>query len=452
MKEASRDIGRLIDKFCLDQKVQKEELIEYMQLFADAKNKGNGVNIQKVEEFLKSKYDFRYNIVLGNMEAKNKNQADYCEMDDRVYWTMFHKLDRTGLRIAENRLRGMLTSEDFSSDYHPFQEYINGLPEWDQKKDYIKEFISQVKLEDESKRAYFEECFKRWCIAAVVGWYVDTPDEYFVNQTCLVFVGNQGVQKTTWFGHLVPKNMRLKYYKKGYKELNRNDKEAGLPLATRMIINLDELQSMNKADIEDIKSVITESQIDLRRAYGRMYTFLKRRASFVASINKEEFLSDITGTRRFLTFFVDGITQNESLNIDNVYAQAFYLFKKGEKYWFDKDEIVVIEKENDRFKLKTMVEEMLIKTYRVPAKEDFDMNDYDRITATDAAHAFAQAEPRLNLNNSVIREIGTIFKARGFQKKIYRVNGSPIHLWLVKKVEKQNITELDGSVVNDSLI
>jgi predicted P-loop ATPase len=451
-RDAKRDIGRLIDKFCLNEKVLKEELIDYLQLFVEANSKGNGVNINKVEKFLKDRYDFRYNLVLGNMEVKNKSQADYCEMDDRVYWTMFHKLDKGGLRIAENRLRGMLISEEFSDDYHPFKEYLSALPEWDKKTDHIKEFIAQVKLEDESKRAYLEECFKRWCIGAVCGWWEDEPDEYLVNQTCLVFVGNQGVKKTTWFRRLVPKHLRMKYYKNGYRELGRNDKEAELPLATRMVINLDELQAMNKADIEDIKSIITKAQVDLRRAYGRMYTFLKRRASFVASINREEFLSDITGTRRFLTFWTDSIKVDENLEIDNVYAQAFYLYKQKVKYWFDTDEIVEVEKENDRFKLKTLIEEMHIANYKVPSEKEMNLNEFDLVTASQASHHFATLEPRLNINNSVTREIGMIFRARGFQKKGVKENGSTIYKWIAKKTEKAEVTELDGSALkNDDL-
>jgi predicted P-loop ATPase len=453
VKEASRDIGRLIEKFCLNEKVLKEELIEYLQIFSDNNSKGGGVNIGKVEKFLNDRYDFRYNIVLGNMEVKLKSQSDYVEMDDRAYWTMYHKLDRTGLRIAENRLRGMLTSEDFSGDYHPLKEYINGLPEWDKKKDYIKEFITQIKLEDESKRPYLEECFKRWCIGAVVGWFEDEVDEYKVNQTCLVFVGNQGVKKTTWFGRLIPKHLRLKYYKNGYRELSRNDKEAELPLATKMIINLDELQSMNKADIEDIKNVITKAEVNLRRAYGRMYTYLKRRASFVASINREEFLSDITGTRRFLTFYVDSIAVNESLNVDNVYAQAFYLYKQKEKFWFDPDEIKEVEKENDRFKLKTLIEEMHIATYKVPSKEEINALQFDYVTSSQVSHLFAQLEPRLNINNSVTKEIGMIFKARGFEKKGVKENGTTIYKWKAKKMDKAVVTELDGSELkNDDFI
>jgi hypothetical protein len=448
--DGKRDIGRLIDKFCLNEKIQKEELLDYFQIYADLNDKKRAL-IHKVNDYLNKYYDFRYNVVIGGIEMKRKIDKEFKVLDDRLYWTLFSELEFKNMPIGENRFRALLTSEDFSGSYHPFKEYIYSLPEWDGKTDYLKEYISQVELEDESKRAYLEECWKRWSIAAVCGWCEDIPSPYYVNQTCIVFYSGQAKQKTTFFSTLVPDELKMQYYKVGFSELNRNDKEADLPLATKMIINLDEMEQYNKPELGEFKSKVTLAQISLRKAYGRMETNLKRRASFVGSLNKEEFLTDVTGTRRFLTFTIKYINIKD-FDINKCWAQAYALWKRGERYWFNTSEIEVIEKENSRYKSNSMIAEMLLRYYRLPTEEDSFMNSTKFLTATDIADNFAKLQPRLNLNNSVVREIGICLKEQGYQKEMKRMNGKPVYVWNVCPVEGRKLENMDGSEVKDTPI
>lgn len=447
-RDAKRDIGKLVDKFCLDHRVQREELLDYFQVYADLNDKKRAL-IHKVNDYLSKYYDFRYNIVIGGIEVKRKIDKEYKVMDDRMYWTLFSELEFKNMPIGENRFRALITSEDFSGSYHPFKEYIYSLEEWDGKTDYLKEFISQVELEDETKRKYFEECWKKWSMAAVVGWCEDTPTPYFVNQTCIVFYSGQAKQKTTFFSTLIPDELKMQYYKVGFAELNRNDKEADLPLATKMIINLDEMEQYNKPELGEFKSKITLAQISLRKAYGRMETNLKRRASFVGSLNKEEFLTDVTGTRRFLTFTIKYINIKD-YDINKCWAQAYALWKRGDRYWFTPDEIEKIESENSRYKSNSMIGDMLLRYYKQPDKDDLTNFSVEYLTATDIANYFAKEQPRLNLNNSVVREIGLCLKEQGYKKEMKRINGKPIYVWPVHKVEGRKLEDMDGNEIKDT--
>lgn len=112
----------------------------------------------------------------------------------------------------------------------------------------------------------------------------DTPDPYHINQVALILVSSgQGKHKTTWLGSIVPEILRLKYYYPS--SFNAHNKDHEKYLATKILINLDEMSSFNKTDIETMKSKITQPQVVLRLPYGRADIHVKRRASFCGSIN-----------------------------------------------------------------------------------------------------------------------------------------------------------------------
>ncbi|MBQ6985044.1 MAG: hypothetical protein IJQ20_09010, partial [Paludibacteraceae bacterium] len=82
-----------------------------------------------------------------------------------------------------------------------------------------------------------------------------------------------------------------------------------------------------------------------RAAYGYTKERRIRLASFCASGNKQEFLTDLTGNRRWLPFHTTSI-QNPfyiTLPYEQIYAQAKFLIDNGFQYWFDLDDIDVLE-------------------------------------------------------------------------------------------------------------
>ena len=119
-----------------------------------------------------------------------------------------------------------------------------------------------------------------------------------------------------------------------------------------------------------MKSVITASDVNERVAYGYTKERRVRLASFCASSNKREFLTDITGNRRWLPFEVETI-QNPFDTIilyDRLYAQARYLVQYGFNYWFDLDDINRIEEHNDAFRAQESEEQLLPILFDVPAE------------------------------------------------------------------------------------
>ena len=98
------------------------------------------------------------------------------------------------------------------------------------------------------------------------------------------------------------------------------DKDARILLCKNFLINLDELSSLAKKEINTLKSYFSKDQINERLPYDRKNTILPRISSFIGSTNRDTFLDDETGSVRWLCFQITGINWNyrQEINIDLV--------------------------------------------------------------------------------------------------------------------------------------
>ena len=208
-------------------------------------------------------------------------------------------------------------------------------------------------------------CFKKWFVAMVASWMRDEV----VNHQVLVLIGRQGIYKTTWLEHLIPPHLRAY----ACKLANSNDlnKDERLRIAEFGLISLDEIDSMNNRELNQLKSVITATDVNERAAYAYTKERRVRLASFCASGNRRDFLTDITGNRRWLPFEVESI-QNPfftTLPYERMYAQAWALAQDPLfSYGFDLDEIEVLEEHNQHFRDESNEEQLLPILFDVPAE------------------------------------------------------------------------------------
>ena len=208
-------------------------------------------------------------------------------------------------------------------------------------------------------------CFKKWFVAMVASWMKDEV----VNHQVLVLIGKQGIFKTTWLEHLIPPHLRAY----ACKLANSNDlnKDERLRIAEFGLISLDEIDSMNNRELNQLKSVITATDVNERAAYAYTKERRVRLASFCASGNRRDFLTDITGNRRWLPFEVESIQNpfNTILPYERMYAQAWALAQDPLfSYWFDLDEIEVLEQHNQYFRDESNEEQLLPILFDVPAE------------------------------------------------------------------------------------
>ncbi|WP_405378236.1 VapE domain-containing protein [Nonlabens sp. Asnod3-A02] len=182
-------------------------------------------------------------------------------------------------------------------------------------------------------------------------------NERITNQQVFIITGPQGCGKTTWIENLMPTKMRDYLYS---GKINPSSKDSTLLLAERLLVNMDELASLNHKNIEDFKELITKTKISERRVYGKYTNDYSRIASFAASSNHTDILTDSSGNRRFLVNETEvDIDCTVYENLDQFYAQAIHLYKSGFKYFFDTEDIVKIEKQNNNFRKFSPLENLL---------------------------------------------------------------------------------------------
>ena len=281
------------------------------------------------------------------------------------------------------------------------------------------ETIYSEQRERSEADAFWRACFKKWFVAMVASWMKDEV----VNHQVLVLIGKQGIYKTTWLEHLIPPHLRAY----ACKLANSNDlnKDERLRIAEFGLISLDEIDSMNNRELNQLKSIITATDVNERAAYAYTKERRVRLASFCASGNRRDFLTDITGNRRWLPFEVESI-QNPFTTIlpyERMYAQAWALAQDPFfSYWFDLDEIEVLEQHNQHFRDESNEEQLLPILFDVPAEGKGEF-----LTT-------AQISERLITYGNIkkpmaLSRLGMLLGAHGFQKKtigVQRLRG-----WLV---------------------
>ena len=375
----------------------------------DDEDKPKPTQIDRLELFLSTRYVFRHNMVSGKLEFQYFGKKKWHVMNDFIENSMLRECLKGRIKTNLSSLRNLLYS-DFCELYNPFEDYFFNLPSYDEKTDYILELANTITT---TKQELWQECFKKWMVA-MVGCVLD---DKVINHTVIVFSGKQGLGKTTWVEKLVPRKLK-EYLFSG--TINPNNKDTLVQLSECMLINLDELENLNRSEIGSLKEIITKTQIRMRKAYGHNNETMPRRASFAGSVNTAQFLNDSTGSRRFLCFEVENIQYQHEINIDNVLSQALYLFKTGFRHWFDQEEIKNITENNEQYQLRSPEEELLL-TWFEPCDRE---NATHYLNASQIAAKLAE-RAKITITDGTINKIGKALKKHNFTRLMRK--GSPVY-------------------------
>ncbi|WP_228464268.1 VapE domain-containing protein [Chryseobacterium indologenes] len=253
-----------------------------------------------------------------------------------------------------------------------------------------------------TKQDLWQVCFKKWFVAMVAC----VTNDKAINQTVIVFSGKQGVGKTTWIEKLIPKPLKDYMFS---ETINPNNKDTLIHLAECMLINLDELENLNRTEIGTLKELITKTHIRMRKAYGHNNETLPRRASFAGSVNTAQFLNDTTGSRRFLCFEVEHIEYTHNIDINLAYAQAKQLYKSGFRFWFNQEEIKEINQNNEQYQARSPEEDLLLTWFEIADRET--ANNF--INTTQIAAKLAE-KAKLNITDGTVMKLGKALKKHGY--------------------------------------
>lgn len=375
--------------------------------------------IDRLETFLDYRYNFRYNIVTGKLEYKTIKANLWKPITDFVENSILREILKAKVKCNINTLRNLLHS-DYCQQYDPFRDYFQGLETNEDEVDYIHQLANTVKT---TKQELWQICFKKWFVAMVAC----VTNEKAINQTVIVFSGKQGVGKTTWIERLIPRELK-EYMFSG--TINPNNKDTLIHLAECMLINLDELENLNRTEIGTLKELITKTHIRMRKAYGHNNETLPRRASFAGSVNTAQFLNDTTGSRRFLCFEVEHIEYTHNIDINMVYAQAIELYKNGFRYWFNQEEIKEIDLNNEQYQIRSPEEELLLTWFDIADRET--ANNF--LNTTQIAAKLAD-KAKLNVTDGTVMKLGKALKKYGYLR-LSKKNG---YVYAVKELTWEEV-------------
>ena len=326
--------------------------------------------VEDIQAFLDERVLLRYNMVTHQTEVHLltdfgddlSKPAEWQRMSDRIENSLWKDLSKEK-PVRMQDLHHVIES-DYVAAYHPFRFYLEHLPHWTEEQgDNIMELSLSVNVKGDSDEQFlFAAYLKKWLVAMVASWM----DDKVVNNVMLVLIGEQGAYKTTWFAHLLPPQLREYFYTKTNSGMVSKDDL--LTLSQYGLMCWEELDSMQLKELNKLKAAMTMPSINERAAYARYHENRPHLASFCGTGNNVQFLSDPTGTRRWLPFEVASIDSplSQPFNYEGIYSQAYALYRQGFRYWFDKNEILQLAQHNKQFETAQSANELIDEFFRKP--------------------------------------------------------------------------------------
>lgn len=310
----------------------------------------------RLEEFMKRRYEFRYNTVLGDLEYRQRDSIHFYfqPADQRVRSSIAMKVLKEGVRVWDRDITRFLSS-DYVPLYNPIEEYLYNTGRWDGK-DRIRALADLVPCHN----PHWRELFYRWFLGMVAHWR--GIDKQHGNNTSPLLVGPQGYRKSTFCRILLPPELRF-----GYTDSIdfKSKQEAERSLGRFFLINIDEFDQINANQQGFLKHLLQKPVANLRKPYGSTIQEMRRYASFIGTSNLKDLLTDPSGSRRFICIEVTGpIQTNVTINYRQLYAQAMHDIMKGERYWLDDTDEAIVKEYNREFERVDPLEELFLCHFR----------------------------------------------------------------------------------------
>ena len=385
------------------------------------KAKSNSPDV--IRRFLESFYDWRKNVVTDAVEFSSKGSEEWEPLGDYQLNSLLLDMRSSGINIAKERLYETLDSA-FSEPFHPFREYFDGLPEWDGE-DRLQDITDCLRPDltaYESQEDF--DAFARLVIGTWLRGVVYSATNHKANHIMPILQGGQGIGKTRFLMSLCPNELRQYLYVGPI----RDDKDFKIMMSRTIIGIDDELESMNRREMNAIKSLITQEAAQERGAYKRTHQNYERKISFIGSVNRREFLNDETGSRRFPVLALEAIDMDARNGIDTelIYAQAKAELKAGKRHYFNGEDVRIVERVNEEFATDNEADQLL-KMYFRPVEAGYIGSGLVRLTTTEVAIEILKAlsigtsgDVKGSLSNNFVYQLGRSLRKLNYKHSTVR--------------------------------
>lgn len=326
-------------------------------------------NIVNMMQLLESRYDFRYNTVMKFVEymPKEKGWYGFQPVDPRVQKRMTLEVQLADIRVSIKDVRNFLES-DYIKNYNPIDEYLfQCYDKWDGK-DHIRALARTVP----TANPYWADWFYTWFLGMVDQWRGYSHRQYG-NSVAPLLISKQGYNKSTFCRRLLPPELQWGYSDNLILSEKRQVYQA---MAQFMVINLDEFNQISPQVQQGfLKNLIQLPTLKYKPPYGSHVMEYPRLASFIATSNMKDILSDPSGNRRFIGVELTGpIDVSVRPNYQQLFAQALSALNNGEKSYFDAQQVKLIMKSNSQFEIIQPIDQYFLLYFELV--EDEKEGDY----------------------------------------------------------------------------
>ena len=358
--------------------------------------------------FLQEEYAFRRNLLSGKIEFSERKDAESI-----IYRTLAREDMNSIVLAAEEAMpevKGlrqrveMFIFSRMTPDYDPIREWLQALPEWNQK-NHVDALLDRLP----GLRAEQRYWLHVWLRSMVAHWL--GADELHANELVPTIIGPQGCGKSTFCRLLLPEHLR-EYFLDHVNLANKFDKE--MALTNNLIVNVDELDQVRRSQQAELKQLLSKSRVNGRPIYGRAQDDRRRYASFVATTNNLHPLHDPTGRRRFLCIEIPygKLIDNQSpIDYEQLYAQLLCEFRGGERYWLTEDETRSLQRANAPYQSTLDMERMVDTCFRHPADDE----PCRPLEMSDIVDIVARQYPFVRPTQSTKVQLGIALSARGYE-------------------------------------
>lgn len=254
-------------------------------------------------------------------------------------------------KLSSHKIDAFLESIATQNAYHPVRDWIE-VKKWDGKNRF-NELLDTI---DTNARGITEVLLYKWMVSAIAALYSENGLSL---HGVLVFQGAQGSGKTSWFKSISPQA----FHKDGVI-FDVNNKDSLIHVTSSWLVELGEIDSTyKKSDMEALKAFITRSSDSYRAPYGKYEKIYPRHTAYFGTVDKEKFLVDNAGNRRWWIVSVKDLNFNHGIDLQQLWAEIKYGYDQGQKWYLTTEQFHLLNQQNQEFEMVDTMLERIACTY-----------------------------------------------------------------------------------------
>ncbi|APO86159.1 VapE domain-containing protein [Marivivens sp. JLT3646] len=284
--------------------------------------------------------------ILKALPANQSAAKEHCprDIEDSDYTPICIWLNQMGFtQVSKDIVRDCVGVLCKLNTYNPVVDYLDYVQsEHPANDDLLSNWVHDylgAHYEDEAQKTYVTSIARLVLIQAVArarqpGCKADAV---------VILEGRQGLGKSTLLKELFGES----YF--GDQLPPMSSKDASSYLNGKWCVELAELDYKTKVEVETIKAFVTRTEENYRPPYGRNEVRRQRTCVMIGTTNRDDYLVDDTGNRRFLPLQITKVDLEAiKANKDKLWAAASHAFSNGEAYWLTGETLKVASNESKK--------------------------------------------------------------------------------------------------------